>query len=408
LALAPSPQPKATESVRVHDSTLDAVHGQILRSEMLLQVALEKKARFGEFLAAKVEAQHAASEEQRATKASKDAVKLQLEAVVHEGDIQVEEKLAAAKATAAAANAAGWAAEEKARAEQKSAAGKGAMMIETHGMRRHGQSLVQEGLMEPVGANNCSSRCVTAPWTCAWECVLQTSDKSAPPGSAIDMETGTGTGPGSGENAKIGAVKRMGSFLHNMWECGFSKAARAKTSTFKAWQTCVIGASAASTKTQQRLPQQLSQRPWQHLELLASTGGPGDAAVEPSKMATIMAGLSRFLHALWACGFTTLVSTFVKWQACVDDKIKLKQQGAQSQHQVTAGQMRELGGFIKAMWSCGFCKDAEKQMADFKQWQECVKSVEKGGWLDLAPGMKPTTITFQANGRQHSHRIDAG
>ena len=48
------------------------------------QVALEKKARFGEFLAAKVEAQHAASEEQRATKASKDAVKLQLEAVVHE------------------------------------------------------------------------------------------------------------------------------------------------------------------------------------------------------------------------------------------------------------------------------------------------------------------------------------
>ena len=40
------------------------------------------------------------------------------------------------------------------------------------------KALWQEGLMEPVGANNCSSRCVTAPWTCAWECVLQTSDKS--------------------------------------------------------------------------------------------------------------------------------------------------------------------------------------------------------------------------------------
>ena len=70
-----------------------------------------------------------------------------------QGDIQVEEKLAAAKATAAAANAAGWAAEEKARAEQKSAAGKGAMMIETHGMRRHGQSLVQ------VSREHCSRPC---------------------------------------------------------------------------------------------------------------------------------------------------------------------------------------------------------------------------------------------------------
>ena len=187
-------------------------------------------------------------------------------------------------------------------------------------------------------------------------------------------------------------MKDLSKFLHEMWVCGFSKAAASENKNFGAWQTCVIkgvGGSSPSAKMTGR------QQQLQQLE------------AAPDKSAALMARLSIFLHVQWHCGFNKggsrdPATSFEAWQTCVDTNLKAaeaKQQGAL--HKPTTEEMVHRGKFLKAMWECGFSKAAAKMVTEFQPWQACVDEDVRRGVVYL----KQEMIKFPNNGRVHSHRV---